>query len=617
MQKGEALTSLNDLINDYPALAEVLIDPQVEARMTELTELGLAASIRKYMGNADRETWNRFLDACIQLDLAHLRHHREALLNPEENPPESNLEPLKADPDQAENASTDLKKGLEALAAGRIGTAVFAGGAGTRFFKEWPQLADVVSSPNEALRSNWPEASNPKGMFPISPVQGLSYYQRVAAETLEAGVATGCLPPLLFMTSRLTHSATEAWLDRDPLWGMPKDAIILFRQGEIPRLDAEGDLIIQPDGDPLWTGNGHGGIYAALSQSSEGHRSVLEDLKRAGVEHLLLGNVDNAALSPLEPTRIGYHLRKNNQFTLTVVRRSDPTEKVGMTCRYADTQRVEVIEYSVLDPALSAQPDPAGGLRFDGAHINSNLLALEALRSDLPGTLYTDKPVKVGERSVASSTLEFLNQHLSGLLDPSRVSVYEGMREAYFLPTKAIVGRDSVESTIHALSETAANTLERLGANIACDQSGAAALVEWHPCMGGSDNDLSSRGLAKGWHCEAGSRLYLCVRHGLKADLPPFSSGLNLERTATFILRADHPYGDLEFDPATRRIRETPESAGKVSVGRNVRIQAGIRVVIDIEGDGRLTIADDTVFADDVELRVPAGQHMLLGIPTA
>lgn len=602
------MASFDKQMEALPELKGALeADAEGWALLRKLFDIGMSRVFEKYLPDLQPGAASTFLEELRRLDFDHLRAHRAALSVAESEDVYSDYESVRADADQEQYDEADEKSGRLSLEQGLWAVVVFNGGAGTRFFKEWNLIAEAIDNPSERWIEDPPDREDPKGVFPISPVMGMTFIERILAETLAIALDCGRLPPVLLMTSSVTHERTRQWLDEQDLWNYPKEQIKLFRQGEIPRLDEDGDLIVTAAGRFIWTGDGHGGIYAALANDEGPDQSLLSSLQQGGVRHIVMGNVDNAAFSPLAPGRLGYHLRKKSAFTLTVVERTDPEEKVGMTARRMDNGRVDVIEYSVLDPELSAKPAPDGGLLFDGAHINSNLLALEALRSDLPGTLYTNKGITLENRQIASSTYEMLNQHLSALLEADAVHVYQADRENYFLPTKALVGRDSVQSTVRALLEISRRTLKNLGAQV--DDS---AHVEWHPLLGMNENQLTECGMAKGWRLEAGSRLFLCLRYSV-GDESPLSAGLHLQEGASFIIKVEQACGELRFDPSTRKIAEHPESAGRVSIGENLTLSKGVRLAIRVEGDGSLEIKPGWTCRESSQLIVKAGEVWVLG----
>lgn len=572
----------------------------------------LGAALQKYLPNADTQTLDVLIDELKRIDIKHLERHRQALREQVTNSLSTgDVAPFPQDKGQAAQSAADAARGFEALKSGQIAALVFAGGSGTRFFSQWDKLAEALPVLSEALRSAPPEKDAPKGCFPITPVEGLSFYQALAAEVLASGIESGTLAPLCFMTSSNTHDHTVSWLAGDALWGLPKEAVLVFRQHEIPRLDEDGDLIIAPDGHLFWTGNGHGGVFGALAAPLDGGASPLQRLKELGVAHLFMGNVDNAELAPLDHGRIGYHLRSVSDFTMTVVKRSQPAEKVGLVCKDKRDGHIEVIEYSVLDPALAAAGDGQGGLLFDAAHINSNLLALSAWRDDLPGTLYTGKPIQVGTQTVKSSTYEMLNQHLAMRLPAERVHVYETPRQGFFTPTKAIVGADSVATTFTALTRRTAQKLRELGSWVAGSAEAPEAFAELHPALGRSLEELRERGIGRGWRLEAGSRLYLCARQGMD-DAALIGEGLILEEGACLIVRVKRPYGRLLFDAQSRAIREDAASAGRLKIGTNVVVKAGVRALIDIDEAGCVIVPDGTIFPKHSSAHVSRGACLTL-----
>ena len=87
-----------------------------------------------------------------------------------------------------------------------------------------------------------------KGLYQASPVVGRPFLDLFAAEILQTGVSCGKLPLWLLMTSHVTDAQVNEWLDNADLWGMPRSAVIPFRQGRVPRLGPDGalDVILRP-----------------------------------------------------------------------------------------------------------------------------------------------------------------------------------------------------------------------------------------------------------------------------------------------------------------------------------------------------------------------------------
>ncbi len=529
-----------------------------------LVEAGARGVFEKYLAGASDDVLKRFFDELERVDIDEVLRHRACLLGPAGCAPAdiAPLEPKTLGEDEARLAAL----GRESLVRGEWAVLVFAGGAGTRFFNGATERAA-------------------KGLYPITPVAGHSFLDRFLAETLAAGAASGRLPYLVLMTSGLTHDELAQWLEGPLHQGYPRERVILMRQADRPRLDSEGDLIAAPDGSIVRTGDGHGGVFRALLSSG-----IAARLQSEGVRHIVLHNVDNIAARALDPARLGFHLDGRYAFTLTAVARR-PGERVGIICRNARTGRVEVFEYSACPQAICDSTDAGGRLRFPLAHINTNLVRLAGLRGDLPSTVYRDKRCTVGERELDTSTWEMLNQHLSTLLDGREVGVLLLEREKYFLPTKALAGDDSVQTTTAALVRAAAARLAAQGAQI-----DPTAAVEIDPCLAETPGIIN----ASGWRIGPGAKLYLGCRG------PKFGTGLILGERAELRVEADRPWGALRLD-RDGTVRAEPGSAPQVRFGTDVRLEAGARVRIRIAGNGTCVVPEGYVFQGEHNIRVQPG----------
>ncbi len=599
------------LIQRCPNLAAVLrAHAWTRPVLDGLLGAGLAGSLPRYLDDADEDTLIRFLDQVQRLDLDRIRLHREALSAGEQ-------EALSVDDvapvslvtldEQESRAAEDRAAGLAALRDGKFAALAFAGGSGTRFFSKIHELTSAVERPNEVLQRKEFDAADPKGLFPISPVAGLRFYDRIVAEALHAGVTAGRLPWVLLLTSSVTHARTLAYLRSADLWGFPADGFIAFQQADEPRLDADGDLVVADDGRLAWTGDGHGGVYRALLAPGSTGPCPLDRVRADGVEHLVMHNVDNAAARPFSADRLGFHVREDALFTVSATRKTDPDEKVGVLMRLLTTGKLEVVEYNVLDPAVARQRDPTTGrLVHEAGNINTNLVSVQAIRPDIEPTLYTGKVIGSRRGQVETSSLEMLNQHLTRLLDPDRVRAFEVDRSAFFMPTKNVTGVDSVESTVATLSARFAAQLASAGAQVAPD-----ALVDLHPACGSNSQRLAARGLGPGWRLESGSRLYLCVRAATAPDSPPMAEGLTLEPGASLVVDARRPYGRLSLGDR-RALEVDPDQASRVSVGRGVRIAAGVKAVFRIGPGARLSVPDGQVIDRDLELQIGDGDAVAL-----
>jgi len=586
---------MDEILQTCPSLRQVLdTEPALKAVVDDLVTRSLGGVFSEYLADADPQAVHNFLQEAGRLDFSRIELHQKARRRREKSTlslADVSPVPLVTLEEQQARAAEDTASGLDSLADGRWASVAFAGGAGTRFFSHLDELEKALPEPNEVLRHKSFDAGEPKGNFPISPVGGLSFYENIIADALEASVQSGRVPWVLFMTSPITHDHTVRFLDEANLWGFPRQFIVPFIQAQEPRLDEDGDLIVLDDtGRLVWTGDGHGGVYRALLAG----KNLLETITKDGVAHLVMHNVDNPAARPFAPTRLGFHLREDALFTLSGVRKTDPAEKVGLLMQLSQTGRVEVVEYNVLGQEVAeARDENTGRLLHEAGNANTNLIAAEAVRADIEPTLYSGKTVNSRKGPVSSSSMEMLNQHITRLLDPERVRAYEVDRQEFFMPTKNVTGTDSVESTTGMLSDRDARRLKEAGADVHEE-----ALCDLHPAC---------RDLGTGLKLEAGSRLYLGARQSDPGGAPVCDGPLTLEPESSLVIHAALPYGVIQAD-SSRRIKVDTSNASLLKIGRGVTIKEGVRVSLHIGPGSRLTIPAGRVISQNIQVEVGPGE---------
>lgn len=228
--------------------------------------------------------------------------------------------------------------GEEALAGGRVGAILVAGGQGTRLGFE-----------------------HPKGMFPIGPVSGASLFQILFEKLRAVGRRYGQTIPLFLMTSPATHDETIEYLNKHDRFGLPAADLVVHSQGTLPAVHAEsGELLLADKTHLCLSPDGHGGVLAAMSASA-----AFDKFAERGVEHLFYFQVDNPLAPVCQPEFIGYHALAKAQATTLAVAKRDARDPVGNIVNIDGRQQiVEYSEFNHLDDALIAARDAEGELRF-------------------------------------------------------------------------------------------------------------------------------------------------------------------------------------------------------------------------------------------------------------
>lgn len=247
--------------------------------------------------------------------------------------------------------------GEEALRAGHVAVLLVAGGQGTRLGFD-----------------------GPKGTFGVGSVSGNSLFQIHAEKILATGHRYAAPITLLVMTSPDNSASTKAYFAEKQNFGLEADRVIFFEQGQMPAVDRKtGRLLLAEKHALALSPDGHGGVVAALAKAG-----ILDELDRRGVRHLFYFQVDNPMVTIADPTMIGHHLLAGAEFSLKVIRKVGPTERVGNIVRHAGC--TVVIEYSDLPDELAHRKDADGNLAIwagnMGVHLFDVAFVRRIVRSD-------------------------------------------------------------------------------------------------------------------------------------------------------------------------------------------------------------------------------------------
>jgi UDP-N-acetylglucosamine/UDP-N-acetylgalactosamine diphosphorylase len=241
--------------------------------------------------------------------------------------------------------------GEAALRAGRVAAFTVAGGQGTRLGYD-----------------------GPKGTFAVTPVRGKSLFQVFAEKILAAGRRFGKTPRWFVMTSHANHEATESFFVAHHHFGLDPARVHFFRQGRMPAVGFDGQILLEaPDAIAL-SPDGHGGSLRALDRSG-----ALDLMARDGADVISYFQVDNPLVRCLDAEFIGWHLLRGSEMSSKMVEKSGPGEKVGHFCTLG--RQTVVIEYS--EPAMqakAAEREPDGALRYRAGSIALHVLDREFVR---------------------------------------------------------------------------------------------------------------------------------------------------------------------------------------------------------------------------------------------
>lgn len=318
-------------------------------------------SLTAQLEKVDPAKLNETVRAALAADEA-ARSGAQAKITP---PPADSMVSTVGNP---ELEQTYRAKGLAAIAEGKVGVLLLAGGQGTRL-----------------------GSSAPKGCFDIQLPSGKSLFQlqaeRIARlEELAAAHAgkDAAVVPWYIMTSGPTRKPTETFFEENKYFGLDPANVIFFEQGTLPCISNAGKIMLDTPGSIATAPDGNGGIYAALRAPLQpgSEASVLSDLAKRGVDYVHAYGVDNCLVKVGDPVFLGVCLAKNVATGVKVVKKTDPAESVGIVAQ--KNGAFSVVEYSEIPAALSEERDEHGELLYRAANIANHFYTVDFLAKEVP-----------------------------------------------------------------------------------------------------------------------------------------------------------------------------------------------------------------------------------------
>jgi len=365
--------------------------------------------------------------------------------------------------------------GAEALAAGRVGVIVAAGGQGTRLGFD-----------------------RPKGEFPVGPVSGATLFEMHARKVLALSRRHRARVPFFIMTSETNRDAIAEFLASRDFFGLEREDVLLFAQGMLPAVSLAGQMLLDAPDHFAESPDGHGGTVRALAASG-----ALEVMAKRGIETVFYFQVDNPLVEVADATFLGRHLDARAEMSLKVLAKRDAAEKVGVIARRGG--KLCVVEYSDLPDELAEARDEAGRLAYNWGSIAIHAFSrafLERLAAGdgrLPFHRANKKVPCLDEAGALvepaePNAVKFESFIFDALPLAARTVASETLREEEFSPLKNKSGEDSVETCTRDLQEKWARWLAAAGVALPRTASGALdCAIEIDPCFALDAQDLARR----------------------------------------------------------------------------------------------------------------------------
>jgi UDP-N-acetylglucosamine/UDP-N-acetylgalactosamine diphosphorylase len=415
------------------------------------------------------------LETCAPLVDQYVRNKPPVDLPDQVEPPP--ILPAAPDADRAETYKRAREAGDQAIRDGKVAAFVVAGGQGTRLGFD-----------------------GPKGAFPISPIREAVLFQLFAEFLLGIERIYGKRPPWYVMTSPQNHTATMRVFEEHTFFGLSRDDVIFFKQGQMPAFDRDGKILLSEKHRVALSPDGHGGSLTALRRSG-----ALDDMKKRGIEHVSYFQVDNPLVKLVDPLFIGLHTTEGSEMSSKALPKASDQEKVGNFV-LADG-KLSVIEYSDLPDELATAKNPDGSRKFDAGSIAIHVLERSFIERLTDASSDIRLPWHRAEKKVpyvdgdgnkvtpdepnAVKLEMFVFDALPLSKDPL---VMYTRRDEEFSPVKNAEGVDSAQSARRDMVRRAGSWLEACGVAVPRDDQGEpATTIEITPAFAIDAEDLCNQ----------------------------------------------------------------------------------------------------------------------------
>jgi len=381
-----------------------------------------------------------------QLDrqaFARVAQFRRLLAAPPGKADLAGMEPAEVDR-LADDEGDVIALGEKALRADRVAVVAVAGGQGTRL-----------------------QYDHPKGMYPITPLTHKSLFEHFAEKLRAARRRHGCRLPWLIMTSPTNNAETEEFFEANDYFGLGAASVRFFIQRVNPILDADGHLLLGERDELLVGAGGHGGTFAALADAG-----IPAMLAEQGHDLISYFQIDNPLVTVADPRFIGYHLKRDAEFSCKVIPKRDATEGLGLAVLLDG--HPAVAEYSDVPAAVQAETLPNGELRLlfgsIGIHIIDVAFVERVVHSDaLPWHIARktyERLDAAGNKvmSAKKACVKFERFIFDALELVERCAFVEVCRETEFAPVKNAEGDDSPAETRRMMQKEWLEWLSAAGA---------------------------------------------------------------------------------------------------------------------------------------------------------
>ncbi|MCX8082165.1 MAG: UTP--glucose-1-phosphate uridylyltransferase [bacterium] len=324
------------------------------------------------------------------------------------------------------------------------------------------ETAVMIVAGGQGSRLGYPY---PKGMYPISPIKNKSLFQIFSEKLLMLSMKYNVKIPLLIMTNPETYGLIQEFFRENKFFGLDGKNVYFFNQDILPSLTPDRKLIIKDKTSIFANPDGHGGSLKAVYQSG-----FIERMEKQGVKRIFYCHIDNPLVNVNDPVFLGWHIKQGAEFSLKVVKKRNPEEKVGHFVMADGKPRI--IEYIEFPDELRNQKDINGNLIFWAGSIGIHFIETSFIRKlNLGGFILPYhrqiKKAKIGNEE--KEIWKFETFVFDAIPFANKVCCVETLREDEFAPLKNKEGEDSPEEVKKAMLNFYRKKLQETGIKVSPD----------------------------------------------------------------------------------------------------------------------------------------------------
>lgn len=322
--------------------------------------------------------------------------------------------------------------GIKSIQNNEVAVLLLAGGMGTRLGSD-----------------------NPKGMYNIGKTKDVYIFQCLFENLLKVVKQAGTPIPFFIMTSEKNNESTISFLKQHNYFGYDQDYIRFFVQDMAPCVNSDGKILLEEKYRLATSPNGNGGWFNSLLKNSDSR----EMLEKFNIQWINVVGVDNVLQKIADPVFIGGVISGDYNTGSKVIRKVNPTEKVGLMCNKNGV--TSVIEYTDMPEDKQNLKNENGELAFGLGIVLNYLFNVKQLHkikdTSLPVHVVYKKVNHIDNNGTYKTPSE-PNAYKFEYLCVDMIELcgsclpYEVLRNKEFAPIKNKEGVDSV-ATAQALLE--------------------------------------------------------------------------------------------------------------------------------------------------------------------